>query len=1069
LRTFCNFLCVLSLLILGVALFPQESRAQAALRDRITQPIESANVTPMAGTVNSRAQSEFEQGMVDNTKVLSMNLSFQLTAEQQASLKALLEAQLDPASPSYHKWLTQAEFGQQFGMSSADIAKVTAWLQQEGFTVTGVAASNNSILFSGSVAAVENAFHTQIHNYSVNGETHFANSSRISLPTALAGMVSGIRGLTDFRVKPRVQFPKGRSVSLTHPNFTSGQSGTHYLAPGDFATIYDLNPLTGGAAASWAGTYTGKGVTIGIMGQTQIVPADITNFRGASGLPANDPTVFVVPGTTPPTVAQGIASGDLDETDLDLEWSGGVASGASVVLINSTDVFTSLQYAIQNPVNGITIPILSQSYGICEAGISTAELNVIQADLQQANSQGQTVIFASGDTGAADCDDSGTVTAASSGLAVDYPGSSVYATSVGGTSFMGDGTAAAPQTGAGTYWSAASGSTDNITSVKSYIPEMAWNDTTFSVLNGGSLSSGGGGKSALFTKPSWQVGVPGIPADGFRDVPDIALAASADHDGYLYCTQVQPTGSATNTSSCTATSFRLSDPGQQDNGTLAVAGGTSFAAPAFAGILAVIEQKLATGGGLGNVNPSLYTLAANATTYASAFHDVTVGNNQQPCVSGSPNCPTGNNPVIGYTAGTGYDQATGLGTLDANNLATAFATLVAATGTKTTLTAAPGTAVEINQNVTFTATVAANTLSTAPAGTVTFTIDGKAQTPVALSAASPYIATFVYAFPQAGTHSVSAVFSSSNATYTGSASSSVPVSVVAQGAAVTTTVITANPTSIALGSSITFAATVTGISGSGGTLTGPMTFTIAGTTVGKVTQVALGPNNTATASLTVTSSAALGFTPGTDTVTASYGGDSYNAASSGTTAITVTNPGITISATNITISSPNPGNSATSTVTLTSTGGYAGTAVVSASATSLDANYGFGSSGAQTANVALSSGGTGSTTLTITTASASGNVQKGLGGNFRKAAAKIGVAGGTALGCIFLLLVPGIRRKRWPAALVMLVFLSVGAGLGCGGGTGGSAPKGTYTVSVTAADSSNSNITGATTFTVTIN
>jgi Bacterial Ig-like domain (group 3) len=527
-------------------------------------------------------------------------------------------------------------------------------------------------------------------------------------------------------------------------------------------------------------------------------------------------------------------------------------------------------------------------------------------------------------------------------------------------------------------------------------------------------------------------------------------------------------GSGSNyVSSCQATSFRLNDGTQSDTNNLNAAGGTSFAAPSFAGLLAIIEQKLASGGGLGNINPLLYQLAANSTTYASAFHDITTGNNQVPCATGSPNCPTGSNPVIGYVAATGYDQATGLGSLDANNLATAFAALVLATGTKTTLTAAPGTALVINEQVTFTATVAPNTLTTAPTGTVTFTVDGVAQTPVALSTTPPYAATYVTGFAQSGTHSVSATFSSGNTTYMGSTSSSATVTVSAQGTAATTTTVSSNPASFALGSSITLNATVTATTA--GTLTGPVTFTTGGQTIGTVKQVTIGAGNTATASLTVNATASLGFAAGADTITATYGGDTYNATSSGTTSVTVSNPSISLSATNITISSPSPGNSGTSTITLTSTGGYSGTATVSASSSSaLAANYGFGSTGAQTASVALSSGGTGTTTITITTVAASGSFQKSPGGNFRKTTAQIAAAGGTAVGCILLLLIPGIRRKRWPVALAMLVFLSVGAGLGCGGGTAGGTPAGTYTVTISAVDSSNANITGSTTFTVTI-
>ena len=613
----------------------------------------------------------------------------------------------------------------------------------------------------------------------------------------------------------------------------------------------------------------------------------------------------------------------------------------------------------------------------------------------------------------------------------------------------------------------ASGSNDLVSSAKSYIPEMAWNDTTFSVDNGGGLSGTGGGASALFPKPSWQAGVPGIPADGYRDVPDIALAASPDHDGLLYCTQVQPSAnSATYVSSCQATSFRtLNVPSTQDQN-LTVAGGTSFAAPSFAGILAIIEQKLAAGGGLGNIDPALYKLASNSTTYASAFHDITTGNNQVPCTTGSPNCPSGNNPVIGYIAGTGYDQTTGLGSVDANNLATAAAALVAATGTKTTLAVTPGTSLAIGESATFTATVTPNTLSTAPTGTVTFIVDGLAKTAPTLSTASPFTATYTTNFAASGTHTVYVTYSG-DSTYTQSTSTILSVRVVSQGTQPTTTAVVASPTSFALGGSVTFTATVTG--NTAGTLTGPVTFSTGGMTIGTVKQVTLATGDTATAVLSVSAAtASLGFVAGTDTITAAYGGDSYNATSTGTTTVTVTNPGITVSATNITISSPSPGNSGTSTITLTSTGGYAGTANLAASAATLNANYGFGSTGSQTASIALSAGGTGTTTITITTIAATGNLQKRVVADLRKNAGRIAAAGGTAAGCLLLLLVPGIRRKRWPAALIMLVFLSVGAGLGCGGGTGGGSPGGTYTVTITAADSSNSAITGTGTFTVTI-
>ena len=392
--------------------------------------------------------------------------------------------------------------------------------------------------------------------------------------------------------------------------------------------------------------------------------ADITDFRSAAGLPANNPSTAVlpIPGSADPGI--GDASGDINEADLDLEWSGGVAKNASIVFVNSTNVMDSMQYAIENKINGLQIPILSISYGGCEPSWTSADLSSMEASFQQANAQGQTVLSAAGDNGAADCDEQTSpngppIISATQGLQVDYPASSAYVTGMGGSEFTGDGTAASPSTGAGQYWST-NGSNDVLTSALSYIPEMAWNDTAFEIENGGGLSAGGGGKSLLWSKPSWQAGVTGIPSDGARDVPDLSLNASPDHDPYLVCTQIildsDPTGSD-DTSSCTS-GFRISDPGYSDDQGLVAYGGSSADAPSFAGLLALIEQQLGVPAGLGNVNPTLYSLAANSTTYASAFHDITTGNNIVPCTAGSTDCPS--NGEMGYSAETGYDQATGV-------------------------------------------------------------------------------------------------------------------------------------------------------------------------------------------------------------------------------------------------------------------------------------------------------------------------------------------------------------------------------------------------------------------------
>jgi subtilase family serine protease len=235
LRKLCSVLSVHLLLILTVSTPLQSSEAQALLKDPITQPIESSSMTKLAGSMVPRARTEFDTGLTDNAKVLQgMTINFKRSEAQDASLQALLAAQQDPSSSSYHKWLTAAQFGQQFGMSAADLVQVSAWVQQEGFTVSSVAQSSNSISFSGSVASVERAFQTQTHNYSVNGESHYANATTISIPGALGGLVNSVHGLDNFRLKRRVM--KGK--------FTSGILEIITLHPGILLSFMTSTPST---------------------------------------------------------------------------------------------------------------------------------------------------------------------------------------------------------------------------------------------------------------------------------------------------------------------------------------------------------------------------------------------------------------------------------------------------------------------------------------------------------------------------------------------------------------------------------------------------------------------------------------------------------------------------------------------------------------------------------------------------------------------------------------------------------------------------------------------------------
>lgn len=623
-----------------------------AQQSRITQPVDNAKRFTLTGHISPRARVEDDRRRVaPSLELRHIALAIGPSAQQKADLAALLAAQQNPSSDHYHYWLTPEEYAARFGASDADISKVTDWLQAQGLTVTGAARGRNSLFADGTAAQVEQAFQTEIHEYVRNGETHFANATEPSLPAAFNGVINGIRGLNNFRMKPALR------ASLQLPNYTSSR-GNHYLAPNDFATIYDINPV-------YSASIDGTGQKLVIAGQTQINLSDIETFRSSFGLTANNPQIVFVPNTQNP----GISSTDLPEADLDLEWSGAVARNATVIFVYTDDVMDAVQYAIDQDL----APIVSVSYGLCEPETGRADALTFQSWAQQGNAQGITWFGPSGDTGAADCDDS-----TNPGLAVDTPASIPEVTGVGGTEF---------NEGSGQYWNATNDSTQ--ASALSYIPETSWNDSA----EDGQPSASGGGASIFFSKPSWQTG-PGVPNDNARHVPDLALNASADHDGYLVYT----------------------------GGQLAVYGGTSVPTPSFAGIVTLLNEYLVSSGtqssaGVGNINPKLYSLAQSAP---SAFHDITTGNNivTVSCPPRSRNCVA---TPVGYSAGVGYDQVTGLGSVDAYAFINAFTGKTITPRQITTMTlVASATSITTNGTVNLTATVTASDGVT-PAGTVTFT------------------------------------------------------------------------------------------------------------------------------------------------------------------------------------------------------------------------------------------------------------------------------------------------------------------------------------------------------------
>ena len=596
------------------------------MQDRIRTPISDSESTQLRGNVHALARAEFDRGKVADSKLLPrVTIFFTPSPSQQTVLNQLLSAQQDRTSPNYHRWITPQEFGIRFGLSSNDLSKITAWLESRGFVVQEIPASRNAISFSGSAAQVAAAFGTAIHRYVVNGQQHYANAGEPFVPSALAGLVSGFAGLNDFRPRPKVL---RRMDARPRPDFTDGMTD-HFLAPADFELIYNVTPLYGRGI-------DGTGQKIAIVGQTDVQVSDIRQFRSLMGLGANDPQVVLVPGSADP----GMLDGDLQEADLDLEWAGAVARNATLIYVNSVNAWDSLHYAVTQNI----APVISVSYAACEADFSSSDVQAFLALGQQANAQGQTIVVASGDSGAAGCDSPFTQQA-THGLAVALPGSLPYVTAVGGTAF---------NEASGSYWNTTNNAANG--SVISYIPEVAWNDS----FSGFGIEATGGGVSTLFSKPLWQSG-PGVPNDGARDVPDISFSASANHDGYLICDETYNSTSNTFTPVCPNGSY----------GGFAAVGGTSAPTPAFAGIVALLNQSMNSP--QGNINYTLYSLASIT---ASPVHDITSGDNLVACQTNpsSPNCPTtgGSAGYMGYSAGPGYDLATGLGSVDASALINAW-------------------------------------------------------------------------------------------------------------------------------------------------------------------------------------------------------------------------------------------------------------------------------------------------------------------------------------------------------------------------------------------------------------
>jgi len=731
------------------------SAARIPVADRLTQAIDEKALVRLPRAVHPLANAANDRGLAPGAMTLDrLQIVLSRSATQEASLKQLIGDLHTPASASFHKWLTPDQFGQQFGPSDADVATLESWLQSHGFGSIKLNPGRQTLEFSGSAAQFHSAFHAEIHKYAVNGETHYAAATDPLVPAALRPLVGGFTRLNNFRQHPASRLLGKASYSArarkAKPQWTTDTDDTTNLivSPADYAVQYDLNPLY------TAGT-KGTGQTIAIIDASNIDVSLVNNFRTLFNLPANPPTVIIDgndPGIDGANNPDGPFTGSALESYLDVEWAGAVAPNATIDLVIGADTAldTGFILAAEHAVYANLAPIISLSFSECEASLGSS--NQFWSNLwSQAAAQGITVMVSTGDSGSAGCD-SNSPDYAIYGQAVNGLASTPYNLALGGTDFFysaynQDNTTLNAQVA--TYWNLTASDSTASVSLLGVIPEQPFNNSQYGLniygYSGGETTTfaAGGGPSTVgyastvnstttygpYPKPTWQTGT-GVPTDNARDLPDLALfGALGYNNSYIpICAQdgdCQPVSSGS--------AVQISG-----------VGGTSVAAPSFAGIMALINQKY---GRQGQANYILYPLAAQ---YPAAFHDITNGTNSVPCSittvtfdanTFAPNdCIPVSNPatdvdptygtategqlgntttqVAQYTAATGYDLSSGLGSVDANVMVSNWQK-IAFTSSTVTLTPSSTTFTH-GTPITISGTV---TGSTTPTGTVALMTD----------------------------------------------------------------------------------------------------------------------------------------------------------------------------------------------------------------------------------------------------------------------------------------------------------------------------------------------------------
>ena len=1035
---------VFSCLVLFTCILTTQAQRTAA-KPRILEKVDENQLALLKGNTPPAANAKNDLGRVSpNLKMTDLVLVLRRSPERQAAFDAFVASQYDQNSPNYHHWLRPEEVGVKFGPALADIGTVSGWLTSHGLSVDAVSKDRMTIQFSGTAAQVEATFHTEIHNLLVKGEPHISNMTDPQIPLALDPVVAGPKALHNFVPHPMHQLggkvqlnpEKGQweRIAGTSPldlaklgnsgkpqpelGINTGTFFVEDVTPYDFATIYNVLPL-------WSNSIDGTGQTIAIAGRSDIVPADVAAFRQNFGLPPNAP-VILNNGTDPGACTGTTGNCTLEdqiENALDVEWAGAIAKNATIDLVvtaqtNSNDaVYQSSSYAITNQVASI----LSVSYGICELGLGTNNNIAYNTLWQTAATQGIAVFAAAGDAGSSTCDEGLDKTlpySAQFGPSVSGIASTIYDTAVGGTDFTWcNPTATVLCTTGAPHWGTSNATTG--ANVQGYVPEVPWNNTCTTPA----------GINYLQSVQQFLGGTPVVvDAESACNYVQNNWQSIKTNHGVDLSHFIDVVGTGGGASNCTSS----------DGSTQSTCGG-GYAKPGWqAGVSGipndgkrdVPDVSFFTGSGLWN---SAYLICVSAAgTCLTTTSPTSIPTSQEiggtsvatPAMAGvmalinqKTKSIQGNpNPILYQLAGQ-QNYANCKSESGSTSSSCVFNDIDKGTN------AVPCT--QDSQNLSkCLVKVSGDTLGVMTVFSATAGFD------LASGLGSLNVANVVNSWPTTGS-----------------------------GTSPATVTVTANPSSITTAQGTTIAVTV---SGANGTPTGTVSL--------KSGSFSAAPQSLTNG--TVSFSIAAGALPGgTDTITASYSGDSIYAPATGTTTVTVQQLIFTLTAT--TPAAINAGDSTSSTVTVSSSDGYTGSVRLTCTLTSSPA----GASVLPACTVLGSP-------VVLNATTTSGNAMMAIYTNTPTTAMNkrfdmrwAEAGGGTMLAMLVFFGIPA-RRRAWRAMVGLVVMmLALGSFSACTinsvGPKGGSGHPGTssgaYTFTVTGNGTPAVTPAPTATFTVTVN